>query len=66
MTTYWSPCLLPAAARPPAGTVTLLEVPLADRPGWRRVGLGVKVGRLLPLLRATRAAGGEVEHVYDY
>lgn len=58
--------LLPAAARPPAGTVTLLEVPLADRPGWRRVGLAVKVGRLLPLLRSTRAAGGEVEHVYDY
>ena len=58
--------LLPARARPPAGTVTLIETPLADRPGWRRAGLSVKVERLLPLLRATRAAGGEVEHVYDY
>ena len=44
----------------------MAEVPLDDRPGWRRVGLDVKVARLLGLIRATRAAGGEVEHVYDY
>ena len=58
--------LLPAAVRAPAGPGRLFEIPLEDRPGWRRVGLSVKVVRLLPLLRATRAAGGELEHVYDY
>ena len=58
--------LLPANVRAPAGPGRLFEIPLEDRPGWRRLGLSVKVARLLPLLRATRAAGGEVEHVYDY
>jgi hypothetical protein len=50
----------------PAGAVQLLEVPLDDRPGWRRVGLTVKVERLLPLLRELSASGAEIEHVYDY
>jgi hypothetical protein len=58
--------LVPAAAHAPAGASPLFEIPLEDRPGWRRLGLSVKVARLLPLLRAARAAGGEVEHVYDY
>lgn len=58
--------LLPASAAPPAGGQTLLEMPLEDRPGWRRVGVSVKVARALPLLRAVPAAGGEIEHVYDY
>ena len=50
----------------PPGAAPLMEVRLDDRPGWRRVGASVKVDRLLPLLRAVRQAGGEVEHVYDY
>jgi hypothetical protein len=58
--------LLPVRAGAPAGTILLLEAPLGDRPGWRRVGVNVKVDRLLPLLRAVRAGQGEVEHVYDY
>ncbi len=58
--------LLPASASRPADAAPMFALPLGDRPGWRRVGLTVKVARLLPLLRATRAAGGEVEHVYDY
>jgi hypothetical protein len=58
--------LIPAGAHAPAGAGTLFEIPLEDRPGWRRLGLSVKVARLLPLLRAARAAGGEIEHVYDY
>ena len=58
--------LLPANVRPPASAIVMAEVPLEDRPGWRRVGLNVKVPRLLGLIRGTRAAGGEVEHVYDY
>ena len=55
-----------AAARPPAEAPALIAMPLDDRPGWHRVGVTVKVERLLPLIRAARRAGGEVEHVYDY
>lgn len=58
--------LVPDAYRAPEGALAMLEMPLDDRPGWRRVGLAVKVPRLLALIRETRAAGGEVEHVYDY
>ena len=58
--------LIPASAHAPAGAGTLFEIPLEDRPGWRRLGLAVKVPRLLPLLRAARAAHAELEHVYDY
>lgn len=58
--------LAPAAAPPPAGAAVLLSMPLDDRAGWRRLGLSTKVVRLGPLLRAVRAGGGEVEHVYDY
>jgi hypothetical protein len=58
--------ILPDRVRPPAGTMTLFEIPLDDRPGWRRAGVTVPVPRLVPLLRATRAAGGSTEHVYDY
>jgi hypothetical protein len=58
--------LVPDGQPPPPGTLPLLEAPLAERPGWRRLGLAVKVPQLLPLLRAVRAGGGEVEHVYDY
>ena len=57
---------MPANAHAPAGADTLFEIPLEDRPGWRRLGLSVKVDRLLALLRAARAAGAELEHVYDY
>jgi hypothetical protein len=58
--------LLPDRVRAPAATNTLFEIPLDDRPGWRRVGVTVRVPDLLPLLRATRNAGGSLEHVYDY
>lgn len=58
--------LAPAAAPPPPGAAVLLSMPLDDRSGWRRLGLSTKVVRLGPLLRAVRAGGGDVEHVYDY
>lgn len=58
--------IVPADYRAPAGALILLEIPLDDRPGWRRLGLSVKVPRLLALLRETRGRGGEIEHVYDY
>jgi hypothetical protein len=50
----------------PAGAVQTLAAPLDDRPGWRRLGLALKVERLLPLLRELSASGAEIEHVYDY
>ena len=48
------------------GANQLMALPLADRPGWQRVGLSTKVPELFPLLRAIRSSGGSVEHVYDY
>jgi hypothetical protein len=58
--------LVPAKAKPLAGADQLMAMPLADRPGWNRVGLSTKVPELLPLMRAIRRSGGSVEHVYDY
>lgn len=58
--------LLPAKAGPVQGAERLMSMPLADRPGWQRVGLSTKVLALLPLLRTIRSSGGQVEHVYDY
>ncbi|HEX8642360.1 MAG TPA: hypothetical protein VF702_00430 [Allosphingosinicella sp.] len=58
--------ILTPERRAPAGTVRLLDQPLGARLGWRRIGLAVRVERLLPLLREVRAAGAELEHVYDY
>ncbi|HEY0012727.1 MAG TPA: hypothetical protein VGB79_07720 [Allosphingosinicella sp.] len=56
----------PADRPVPPGTVQLFAQPLDDRAGWQRLGLAVKVDRLLPLLRALRTSGAEFEHVYDY
>ena len=58
--------LVPEGRGAPAGAVQLMDMELDDRPGWRRLGLAAKVPSLLPLLRAVRAGGGEIEHVYDY
>ena len=56
--------LMPNDAPIPASAMRLFEQPLEDRPGWRRVGVSVKVPALLPLLR--NPGGAEIEHVYDY
>ena len=53
-------------ARPITGAVPLLHMALADRPGWERIGLAVKVRNLLPLMRNLAKRGDEIEHVYDY
>ena len=58
--------LIPARAKPLEGADQLMAMPLADKPGWNRVGLSTKVSALLPLMRSIRRSGGEVEHVYDY
>lgn len=55
--------LVPAAA-PPTPGATLMRMTLPD--GRERRGVSVKVAALLPLIRAVRAGGGTVEHVYDY
>ena len=55
--------LAPSTVHPEGAT--LLDMPI-ERPGWRRVGVSVKVPALPDLIRAVRAAGGNVEHVYDY
>lgn len=48
------------------GQEPTLRMPLADRPGWERVGLTVKVPALMPTLRIARGQGAQLEHVYDY
>lgn len=55
--------LLPENAAPSAAPPLAMPI---DRSGWRRVGMAVPVAELLALMRATRATGGVVEHVYDY
>lgn len=58
--------LVPANAEPANGASQIMTMPLADRPGWKRVGVSTKVPALLPLIRSIRTSGGEIEHVYDY
>lgn len=48
------------------GQEPTLRMPLADRPGWERVGITVKVATLMPTLRIARDQGAQLEHVYDY
>lgn len=55
--------LAPEGARLPAPA--LLAMPI-DRPGWRRIGLAVPVPALEDAMHAAAAAGGTIEHVYDY
>jgi hypothetical protein len=44
----------------------LFAVPMQARPGWRRLGLDVKVSKLLGLMRQIEGTTIELEHVYDY
>ncbi|WP_420138047.1 hypothetical protein [Sphingomonas sp.] len=55
--------LLPETSKPAGQVIFTLPI---DRPGWRRFGVATKVPHTVDLLRQTRAAGGTVEHVYDY
>ena len=58
---------LPKTAKPDwQNATTLLSMPLGERPGWQRIGLSVKVAKLLPMIRQIKAIGGTLEHVYDY
>ncbi len=53
----------PTRAVPPTATIAM---PLGDRPGWSRYGVTVPVSALTDRIAAARAAGAEIEHVYDY
>jgi len=44
----------------------LVDMALGGRPGWRRVGVSLKVADLLPAVRGLPAGHAELEHVYDY
>jgi hypothetical protein len=44
----------------------LFTIEVDDHPGLERAGLTVKVKALLPTIREIEAAGGSLEHVYDY
>jgi hypothetical protein len=44
----------------------LFEVQIQARPGWRRLGLDVKVASLTSVIRELGESGMELEHVYDY
>ncbi len=48
------------------GAKPLFEVPIQAKPGWRRVGLDVKVPALTDLIRKLTTTKVELEHVYDY
>ena len=50
----------------PAGGQRLFAMDLGDRPGWRRIGMTVKVPELPGTIRSIEAGGGRIEHVYDY
>jgi hypothetical protein len=50
----------------PGGAKLLFEVPVAARPGWRRLALDVGVSELMALIRNLPASGMVLEHVYDY
>lgn len=51
---------------PAAGAETVLAVPIQARGGYERRGVYLPLSMLGALLRDVRAAGGDVEHAYDY
>lgn len=55
--------LLPEASLPAGQVIFTLPV---DQAGWKRFGVATRVPQVVNLIRQTRAAGGTVEHVYDY
>jgi hypothetical protein len=48
------------------GATQLFAVPVQSKPGWRRLGLDVKVVNLLSIIRQIQGSSIELEHVYDY
>lgn len=58
--------LTPDINAPAIDARQLFAVPVQSRPGWRRLGLDVKVPQLLAVMRQMSTTNAELEHVYDY
>lgn len=58
--------LVPPGTTPDGDARRLFTLGTDGRQGLERVGFTVKVPALLPLIRRIEAAGGSLEHVYDY
>ena len=59
--------LVPEGVSLPAGLAEeIFALPIQSRPGWRRLGLDVRVARLTDLILALDDQGAEFEHAYDY
>ncbi len=59
--------LAPEAASAQAiGGSELFSVPIQSKPGWRRIGLDVRIPELMGMIRRMRGTDVELEHVYDY
>jgi hypothetical protein len=58
--------LAPGEWKPEQPAITLLAQPILTRPGVRRVVLTVPVPHLAEALRRWKAAGLQIEHVFDY
>ena len=59
--------IVPDAAQPEfAGSRELFALPVDARPGFVRIGYDLDVADLSHILVACKAAGIEVEHLYDY
>ena len=65
-TTCWSRCSAPQGRAADKLGQQLFEVAIQARPGWRRIGLDVKVASLASVIRRLGESGMELEHVYDY
>jgi hypothetical protein len=56
----------PPDAKIPPGLVEAIAMPLAAKPGYRRVGYVVKVDGLVDVVRALDQAKIPIEHLFDY
>ena len=53
-------------ANAPPGLVEAIAMPLAAKPGYRRVGYVVQVDGLVDVVRALDGAKIPIEHLFDY
>jgi hypothetical protein len=54
------------AAAPASPQRVIFTQPILTQPGWERRVVALPVAELAPQLRRWRAAGVQVEHLYDY
>jgi len=58
--------IAPPDAKAPPGLVEAIAMPLAAKPGYRRVGYVVQVDGLVDVVRALDGAKIPIEHLFDY